>query len=146
MNAERPLSRIEPALSVGAMKTYQALAPTDQTVIAACATVGCAAWRHGWDTVVDEETEFGRRQAKFIRQGSKRTFREVRNAVGLTVFRFDTGQRCFADHHTRPAVYLVRRGDWRGNLGVTREHVGPGDWVEDFAEHQDHLADRLKQG
>jgi hypothetical protein len=142
----RPLNRIAPQLPVGAMKTYQAIAPPDQTVIEACASVGCAAWRQGWDTVVDEDTDLGKRQAAYIRQNSGRTFKELRSETGLTVFRFESGQRCFANHETRPARFLVRGGDHRSNLGVIREHVGADDWVEDFALHQDHLAERIGRG
>jgi hypothetical protein len=142
----RPLNRIDPKLSVTAVKTYQAAAISDKTVVAACQSVGCDAWRHGWDTVVDESTELGKRQAAYIRKQSGRTFSEMRHHEGMTLFRFDSGQRCFADHHTRPAVYLVRGGDHRRNTGLIREHVDPDEWVEDFAEHQDRLADRLGRG
>jgi hypothetical protein len=140
------LNRIEPQLPVEAVKTYQAAALSDATVVAACQSVGCEAYRKGWDTTVDELTDLGRRQAAYIRAQSGRTFKESHDGLGLTVFRFDSGQRCFADHHTRPAVYLVRGGDHRGNLGLIRRHVSTADWVEDFAEHQDRLATRLGQG
>ncbi len=53
--------------------------------------------------MIDESTDLGREQAAYIRQRSGRSFREMRTAVGpdaLTVFRFDSGQRCFADHIT----------------------------------------------
>lgn len=146
MTARRPLTRVDPAMPVGSYNTYQAVHPTDETVVAACQSAGCEAFRLGWDTAVDEDTDLGRRQAAYIRQESGRSFRELKTEAGLTVFRFENGQRCFADHHTRPTVYLVRRGDWRANLGLVRPHVRVGDWVEDFAEHQDRLADRLRQG
>lgn len=147
----RPLTRIQPQLPVTSVKTYQAVAASDQTIVAACQSVGCEAYRRGWDTMVDLATDLGKRQAAYIRTRSGRTFTEL--PVGTldgsdqaVIFRFEPGQRCFADHHTRPAVYLVRGGDHRGNTGLIREHVDPGDWVEDFAEHQDRLADRLRQG
>ena len=142
----RPLNRVAPQLPVGAMQTYQAVATSDQMVVVACATADCQAWRYGWETKVDETTDLGKRQADYIRRESGRTFAELKAGDGLTVFRFEPWQRCFADHRTRPARYLVRRGDWRGDLGTTREHVDVGDWVEDFAEHQDDLADRLRKG
>jgi hypothetical protein len=142
----RPLQRVDPKLPVAAMQTYQLAAPPDIEVVAACETVGCGAFRHGWDTLVDEATDLGRRQAAFIRQRSGRTFTELRTGSGLTVFRFDAGQRCFADHKTRPVRYLRRGGDWRGHQGLYREHTRPADWVEDFADHQQQLADRLERG
>lgn len=143
---DRPLNRIEPAGPVGAYKTYAVRQPSDQTVVLACETVGCLAWRYGWDTTVDERTELGMQQAAYIRQRSMRTHRELRTAEGLTVFRFESGQRCFADHRTRPQRYLTRAGDHRGNLGLIREHTRSQDWVEDFAEHQQQLADRIERG
>lgn len=138
--------RLQPAMPTGAYQTYAWSAPRDTQVRAACEEAGCLAWRHGWETKVDESTELGRHQAAFIRQRSGRTFREQRTAEGLTVFRFEAGQRCFADHQTRPAVWWVRGGDWRQNRGMVRQHTRGADWVEDFAEHQNRLAERLRRG
>lgn len=140
------LNRIPPALPAGAMQTYAIVSPRDTAVVAACEQVGCAAWRYGWDTQVDETTELGQRQAAYIRTQSGRTFREMRDGA-LMVFRFESGQRCFAEHRTRPEVYGVRDGDWRGNpTGRQRVHTSASDWLEDFAEHQDHLAEAVKRG
>jgi hypothetical protein len=139
--------RIDPVGPAQAYKTYQILSPLDTAVRAACEDAGCLAWRHGWETQVDERTDLGVAQATYIRQRSGRTFTERRTGEGLTVFRFEAFQRCFADHQTRPERYFVRGGDWRGNpRGDVREHVRPGDWVEDFGGHQQALADRLQEG
>lgn len=138
--------RLPPALPVGAYKTYAVASPPDRSVRAACEQVGCLAYRHGWESHVDEATELGRRQADYIRRKSGRTFREQRDAAGITVFRFDSGQRCFAEHRTRPELYVVRFGDWRQNLGTIRRHTRPADFVEDFGEHQQVLADQLRRG
>lgn len=143
----RPLFRVDPALPVHAYKTYAIATPSDKLVRAACEQVGCAAYRNGWESVIDESTELGARQADYIRLYSGRTFRERRTDAGLTAFRFESGQRCFAEHQTRPEVYGVRDGDWRGNpTGQARLHTRPTDWVEDFGEHQQTLADRLERG
>ena len=143
----RPVTRIDPAMPVQAYQTYQITSPTDRTVKAACEQVGCAAWRQGWDSVIDERTDLGKQQAAYIRGQSGRTFREQKTAAGLTVFRFESGQRCFAEHRTRPELYLVRDGDWRGNpTGRRRQHTRPTDWVEDFGEHQLRLVDQQKKG
>jgi hypothetical protein len=139
--------RIQPALGVGAYQTYSITAPHDRTVKAACEEVGCAAWLNGWQSTVDESTELGQRQAAYIRQQSGRTFHEQRTAAGLTVFTFDSHQRCFADHRTRPEIYAVRDGDWRGNpTGRTRMHANARDWTEDFGEHQQRIADQHEKG
>lgn len=141
------VNRIEPNLPVGAYQTYSITAPRDVTVIAACEQVECPQWRNGWDSVIDERTDLGTTQAAYIRGQSGRTFREMRTDAGLTVFRFESGQRCFAEHRTRPEIYLVRDGDWRGNpTGRRRQHTRPADWVEDMAENQGRLIDLQQKG
>ncbi|MEV3857725.1 hypothetical protein AB0J38_25795 [Streptomyces sp. NPDC050095] len=133
-------------LAPGAYQTYSITSPRDTSVVAACQQVGCVAWLRGWESAIDESTDLGKTQAAYIRQSSGRTFREMKRADGLTVFRFDSGQRCFTEHKTRPEVYVVRDGDWRGNpTGRTRTHARPQDWVEDFGEHQLRLVDQKQK-
>lgn len=139
--------RIPPAGPVGAYKTFSVTSPLDTQVRAACEQVDCAAWRNGWRTLIDEATDLGRRQAAFIRRESARTYRERPGPAGLTEFIFDSGQRCFAEHRTRPEIYVVRGGDWRGNpTGEHRTHTRPIDWVEDFGEHQLRVAEQIEKG
>jgi hypothetical protein len=142
----RPVTRIQPAGPVSAYVTYRVVSPPDRAVRTACEEAGCLAWRHGWETRVDESTDLGRAQADYIRTRSGRTFREQRTAEGLTVFRFEPGQRCFAEHSTRPEIFSVRGGDWRRDLGLIRRHQRGQDWVEDFAEHQDRLSRAIEKG
>jgi hypothetical protein len=141
----RPITRIIPSAPAGAFQTFRIVSPPDRSVRAACEQVGCAAYLYGWETKVDEGTPLGQAQAAYIRQQSGRTFREQRSE-GLTVFRFDNRQRCFAEHQTRPETYLVRGGDWRQNLGLLRQHQRPADWVEDFSLHQDRLSEQQRKG
>lgn len=139
--------RIRPALPAAEMKTYRIYSPADVTVRTACEQAGCEAWRRGWETHVDEATDLGRRQALYIRAEAGRAFTERRTGAGITVFRFESGQRCFADHRTRPQRFIEQGGDWRGN--PTREHrvhARPADWVESFAGHQDRIADLIRRG
>lgn len=144
---QRPVNRIDPNLPVQAYQTYSITTPRDTLVKAACEQVACQAWAHGWESVIDESTDLGAKQAAYIRQQSGRTFREQKTAAGLTVFRFEAHQRCFADHKTRPELYAVRDGDWRGNpTGRTRKHIRAIDWVEDFGEHQQRIADQHQKG
>lgn len=133
-------------MPVGSYLTYAISSPADVTVKTACEQVGCVHWRAGWETHVDEATDLGGRQAAYIRTQSGRTFREARRADGVTVFHFESGQRCFREHQTRPETFFTRRGDWRQNLGIVRRHTRPTDWVEDFALHQGQLAQRLERG
>lgn len=143
----QPPFRIAPALPASSMQTYNITSPADREIVATCQQVGCGAWRNGWETVVNEATDLGTRQAAYIRTGSRRTFREQKTAAGLTVFRFESGQRCFAEHKTRPEIFVVRDGDWRGNpTGRVRRHKNPADWVEDFALHQQGVAEAVKRG
>ena len=142
--------RVPPALPPEHMQTYRIVSPRDTLLVAACkdAVPVCGAWRNGWDTTVDESTGFGQAQAHYIRARSARTFREYRTQSGLTVFRFESGQRCFTEHRTRPEIYAVAGGDWRGNpRGVApRRHVRPVDWVEDMALTLDDIKTARDRG
>lgn len=144
----RPLTRADRLLlPPGAYQTFQIASPPDTQVRTACEQVNCEARRYGWESVIDESTNLGTQQAAYIRNDSGRTFTELKRGDGLTVFRFESGQRCFAEHSTRPEIYAVRDGDWRGNpTGRHRTHARPQDWVEDFGEHQLKLVDQQKKG
>jgi hypothetical protein len=76
-------------------------------------------------------------------------------------FTFTAGQPCFSLSSRHPGrgygwhdvqteaepLYVVRDGDWRGNpSGRKRVHRSGVEWVEEFGEHQQELADRIAQG
>lgn len=128
-----------------AYQTWSVQSRPDQRIKSVCEKVGCPQWRSGWESVIDEATELGKGQAAFIR-GSGRTFREQKNGVGLTVFRFEAYQRCFADHQTMPELYLVRGGDYRASVGKVRVHKNPADWVEHVQQHMAGLLDERDKG
>lgn len=144
------MNRITPLLPAAAMKTYEVVAPLathyrDGT----CQEVDCGANAYGWVTLVDVATDLGRRQANYIRLHSGRTF--TATEVGtLVTFSFSAGQKCFAEHKVpleREQFFRVRGGDWRGDprrIGTVLRR--PDDWVDDFANHQQTLADRLQEG
>jgi hypothetical protein len=158
--------RIEPALPVTAMKTYGIKVPLTERYFrpATCAEADCSYYLHGWESPIDESTEQGQEQAWYIRNRSGRRFTEDRDQKpGLTVFKFEAGQQCFADkrrgaianmdpgrHHAvrvgRPELFIVRGGDWRGHTGESRQHANADDWVDDFANHQLRLADQIEKG
>jgi len=149
----RPLNRpIAPVLPVGAYKTYEIDAPmATHWRAASCAEVACGAYLRGWRTVVDEHTPLGLAQASYIRRDSGRGFREERNEGGMTVFTFEAGQRCFkADEHRiktgQPELFSVRGGDYRGSTGRIHTFARAADWTDDFADHQQRIADRINQG
>lgn len=138
-------------LPVEAVTTYQISAPPSTHFrAAACADVDCANMAHGWRTILDETTDLGARQAAYIRRDSGRAFTEAHDEAGLTVFTFQSGQTCFGTHRVsleREPLYIVRGGDWRGNpRQEMRQHSRAVDWVEDFGEHQQTLADRAERG
>lgn len=142
--------RLEPKLSPQFMQTYQILRPkTSHFRPATCADVECPAYSHGWRTSVDESTELGMKQAHYIRSQSGRGYREHRDESGLTVFTFDAGQECFTEHTQaldRPALFIRRKGDWRGYQSQPYVHSSPDNWVDDFATHQAELAQTLERG
>lgn len=133
-------------MPVQAYQTWSVKSRPDRAVKTVCERVACRAWREGWESVVDESTQLGREQAQWIRTLSRRTFREQRNAVGLTVFRFEPYQRCFAEHSTMPEKYVVRGGDYRGVVGPVRVHARASDWVEHVQEHMGRLLDERAKG
>ncbi len=159
MDLNRPW---EPGLPAPhAFQTYQVIMPPDVWLPAACELVDCPQWRHGWRCTFDERIwcgadvqprscgmtpPCGRHAAAYVRTESRRTFTERRGPEGMTEFLFASGQRCFAEHRTRPESWLVWPGDWRGQAGETRRHTRAVDWRDDFAEHQQQLSDQAQRG
>lgn len=144
-------NRIPPNLPVTAMKTYQLAAPrSTHWRPATCTEVDCAAQANGWVSTLDPDTDLGKRQIAYIMRESGRRFAYEVLESGLVQITFQAGQQCFAEHvlpREREPLYLVRDGDFRGNpTGRVQQHTRPDDWVDDFATHQQHLADRAEQG
>lgn len=144
-------NRIVPALPVTAMKTYSIKAPIQtHHRPATCAEADCPHHLNGWSSTFDVSTDLGREQAGYVRAMSGRKFVEERVAETMVRFTFEAGQQCFrSDEHTVPLerepFYIVRGGDWRGNTGSRRD-LNADNWVDDFATHQEQLADRLSEG
>lgn len=145
--------RLPPMLPVTAVKTYSIAAPrATHWRAATCAEVECENHTHGWVSDIDESTEDGQKWAFLIRKRSGRSYTETRLDSGVTRFAFGPGQTCFqASEHKlpngRPELYVVRGGDWRGNpRGEIQQGLTPGQWTDDFGQHQEVLADRLKRG
>jgi hypothetical protein len=139
--------RLSPQGPREAYQTFSVRSRPDRMIKTVCEKVGCQAWRSGWDSIIDERTSLGQAQAAYIRTQSGRTFREQRRSDGMTVFRFEPYQRCFAEHQTRPELYLVRDGDYRGNpTGRTRQHQSAADWVEDMQEQFGRFDEDRRRG
>lgn len=132
--------------SPGAYQTYSGeVLRDDRYRPESCVGYQCDAYVSGWRTAVDESTDLGARQAHYIRTESRRAFVETRDRA-LTVFTFEAGQTCFASPHWIPQeVFTLHRGDWRRSE-LLRTFDRPDQWVDDFAEHQQRIADRIKRG
>lgn len=130
-----------------AYQTFSVKSRPDRLIRTVCERVACQAWRSGWESAIDERTDLGKAQAAYIRTQSGRTFKEQKTAAGLTVFRFEAYQRCFADHQTRPELYVVRDGDYRGNpTGRKRQHTSAADWVDHMQEEFGRFQDDRERG
>ena len=117
-----------------ATRDYEIKFQRDTAVRTACEDARCEAFRNGWETICDERTPLGRDQAAYIRQRSGRTFTELSGTP--TVFRFERGQRCFAEHRTRPARFLA------GGIQVASLAA----WVGDLDQHVQNLEDQARKG
>jgi hypothetical protein len=140
---------LEPLLPAHAKKTYSIKAPRSTHFRkAGCAEVECEGLLHGWVCLIDETTELGQAQAHYIRKLSGRRFREE-TENGLTAFTFEPGQTCFTEHEVplgKPELYIVRDGDLTRNLKNVRLHSRAEDWADDFATHQQKIADAIQEG
>lgn len=147
----RPLNRADRLLlPPGAYKTYGLAQPRSHFREVSCAEYECEHHQNGWQTLVDESTERGQRQAYYIRSFSGRKFSETRTEAGLTVFSFEAGQQCFRSPHrmaVKEPLYLIGQGDHRTYRPQTAARVPTArQWIDDFGENQDRLTDRRNQG
>ncbi|MGW3144834.1 hypothetical protein ACWDG1_09165 [Streptomyces sp. NPDC001177] len=144
------LSRPEPLMDASAYKTYAMVSPLSTHFRpATCEEIGCPHYTNGWRVRVEGLPA----DLLHAARTSGRKYAEHRIAEGETWLVFEAGQKCFraSDHRTRidrPPLYVVRDGDHRGNPRGTkaRLHQNPGNWVEDFATHQQAIADEIKKG
>lgn len=164
MKIRRSTQRLQPRLPVGAVKTYAVIAPVrTHWRVVPCERADPECQRHadGWLVLLDPNDQLDRRRLDYIKLHSGRTFRDARTLPFdvlemLTIpdthiaLYFPPGQQCFDEHRIpleREPLLVVRGGDWRGNpRREKRVHATRDDWVNDFAEHQQTLADRFNQG
>lgn len=148
----RPVYRPDGRLPATAMQTFQVTAPiSTHTRRATCEEVECQHYLRGWRTKIDLATDMGRKQARYIKYDSGRSYTVVGQQDGLVTLEFKANQDCFREHRVRidrPEIYRVKGGDHRGNplKTVTRVHKKPEFWVEEFAENQQKIADAVKKG
>jgi hypothetical protein len=143
------MGRIEPLMPADAYKTYAVVSPLSTHFRpATCAEVDCPHYVNGWRVRIETLTPDLLRAAR----NSGRKYTEQHRG-GRDVPRVRGRAALFpaATHRTRmdrPPLYLVRDGDHRGNPRRTRarQHLNPDNWVEDFADHQQKLADEIQKG
>lgn len=145
------MNRIEPNMPADAYKTYSIKSPqATHFRLATCVEAQCEAHVNGWRSTIDEATVLGQQQAHYIRKQSGRGYTEERIGGSLVRFTFAPGQTCFTGGHQvrldRPENYSVRAGDWRGNPTGESRVLRAQDWIDDFGEHQQRLADQLERG
>lgn len=148
----RPLFRPDAQLPAHLMKSYELRAPvTTHRRVATCREVECLAYANGWVSRLDPNTTQGQAQLRYIRLHSGRTFNDVTPpGAPIVELMFPAGQECFAQHTVpleREPILIVRDGDWRGNPSRReRAHMRIEDWVDDFATHQQGIADAIERG
>lgn len=144
------LSRVAPVAGPEAYKTYEMRSPLSTHFRpATCAEANCQYYTGGFQVRVEGLGE----EVLHAVQHSGRTYTVQKVAEGETYLVFEPGQPCLREslHRVRverPPLYIVRDGDWRGNPRGTkaRLHQSPDNWVEDFATHQQAIADEIAKG
>lgn len=145
------LSRIQPLMGPEAYKTYAVVSPLSTHFRqATCEEVSCPHYTHGWRVRVEGLPPDMLHAART----SGRHYVEQGIAEGENYLLFAAGQPCFraSEHRTRvsdrPPLYVVRDGDHRGNPRGTkaRVHHNPGNWLDDFATHQQAIAHEIEKG
>lgn len=143
------MNRIPPQGSARDYKTYQIVSPlSTHWEQATCQQIGCPDYLNGWRVRVEGLPPEMTHAAKT----SGRKFSELEITHNEHWLVFEAGQPCFraAEHRRlldKQEIFIVRDGDFRGNpTGNMRKHARPADWQEDFAEHQDRLAQQIQRG
>jgi hypothetical protein len=143
------LNRIQPMLDVRQMRTFQVDAPlATHWRRASCAEVDCPDYLNGFVTTVlagsDDEDA--------LKASGRKWSSTTANPDGTISYTFEAGTECWSSFRHRVRVredslWIVRDGDWRGNpTGRARRHTRPADWVDEFADHQDKLAEAQRRG
>jgi len=149
------VSRFAPDLGPEHYKTYTMSAPfASHWRPATCEEYECQDFLHGFVMTIDFSTDLGQKQLHYLTKVDKdRRYHMQRTGPYEVKLIYGPGNPCFkrGDHKVpldRPPFYLVSGGDWRGNpRGTPRtKHRRPEDWVDDFATHQDKIAETVKRG
>jgi hypothetical protein len=92
-------------------------------------------------------TKLGREQANYIRLHSGRHFSTNQPGPDMLItFVFPAGQMCFSEHKVpldREPFFRKLAGDWRKY--DSGQVLRARDWLDDFGEHQQRLADQRQK-
>lgn len=145
------LFRPEPKMAPQHYKTYAVVSPISSHFRpATCAEANCEYYLNGFQVRVEGLAP----NVLHAVQKSGRKYTVQKIAEGETYLAFEPGQPCLRTSlhrvriEDRPPLYVVRDGDHRGNPRGTkaRVHHRPGNWLDDFATHQQAIADEIKKG
>lgn len=143
------ITRPTPLAGPGAYKTYTWLRPlSTHWRRGTCEEARCEAYQSGWTSTFDLSTELGQKQFHYCSHDKFRTFTYEHHAP-LVTFTYPPGNTCFREHQVpleREPVFVVRDGDFRGNPTGRRQALSADDWVDDFRNHEDSLADARQRG
>lgn len=140
--------RLEPQMPPGAYQTFQVAAPlSTHWRPATCEEVACPDYLNGWRLRVEGLTE----QDIHVATHCGRKYERLAVCPGETWLVFEAGQPCFKASKHRKRIdreerFIIRGGDHRANPAGDRRETTASGWVDDFGEHQEVLADRLKEG
>lgn len=144
--------RLPPRGPVQAYQTYRIDAPrATHTRAATCAEIDCPHYLNGWATSVLP----GSQDEAVIKASGRRWDDRLseKTADGFMRYVFPSGQSCFrASAHRvsleRDPIFSVVAGDHRvtGQPPLLRRHASAEDWRDDFAEHQQGIADAVQRG
>ena len=154
MQWDKVHNRLTPKAGPEHFKSYAWRAPIEtHWRRGTCEEYECAGYLNGFVTTVDVGTDLGRKQYYFLTHDKTRKPSIQRVSERLIKFVYAPGNRCmsYGDHRVpigKPPLLLVLGGDWRGNPRNLRTvvHRSMENWVEDFALHQDKIAEVVGRG
>jgi len=151
MNITHEPFRLVPKVGAENFKTYGVARPiATHWRKATCKEIGCANFINGWRTTIDLNTPLGQTQAKYIRDHSGRKYTVVGQMNNVVTLEFPAGQKCFGEHKRpleREPIFYIKGGDFRGNpMGIPTQKLRAVDWIDDFGDHQNKIADQKEKG
>lgn len=147
-NGEQRLPCLFPVTN---MTTYELRQPLETHFkVVDCKEAECPKFHSGWQMGYDLTDPLKVEAANLLASVARKRHMVFSHQVLGTVvtFTFQPGQNCFETHRIyleREPFAIRRSGDWRGNPRGREEYVHKDviDWRDDFAEHQDKIAQNL---